>query len=152
MRFKFTGAADGTQGDLDNGGIGGIKATGASNDGLGSAAHAGGSAIYVKSNVASSVTGTTISIINKSTGRMYGGGGGGGGGFSSAGGDGGDMTTGGSSNFGPDGDFNTQGAQAGYKGGWQGNILWVHTANLAITNTITNQSSTAIAGRDGVWA
>jgi hypothetical protein len=61
------------------------------------------------------------------------------------------MTTGGSSNFGSDGDFNTQGAEAGYKGAWQGSILWVHTANLAITNTITNQSSTAIAGWDGIW-
>ena len=66
------------------------------------------------------------------------------------GGDGGDMTTGGSSNFAPDGDTDASG-HLGYKGGWQGSILWVDSTNLTVTNTITNDSATPIAGWDGVW-
>jgi hypothetical protein len=100
--------------------------------------------------VATSTTGTTLTIYNGTTGRMYGGGGGGGGGYSSAGGTGGNMTTGGSSNFGADGAADASG-HAAYKGGWQGSILWVDSANLAVTNTITNDSSISIAGWDGTW-
>jgi hypothetical protein len=142
------GGASGVQGTLNVFGAGG--AVGGSDAGIGgptvpAGGHAGGTAIYIKSNVATSVTGTTITIANKSTGRMYGGGGGGTGGHSLAGAAGGDMTT--------------QGASGGsalfngvvIPGGWQGSILWVDSANLAVTNTITNDSSIPISGWDGTW-
>jgi hypothetical protein len=57
------------------------------------------------------------------------------------------MTTGSSTNYGTNGGGTNPG-----KAGWQGNILWVDAAtNLTVANTITNDSSTPIAGWDGIW-
>jgi hypothetical protein len=142
------GGASGIQGTINT--FGAAGAVGFGDPGVGGPAtpgvgHSGGSAIYIKSNVATSVTGTTITIANKSTGRMYGGGGGGYGGHSVAGAAGGSMTI--------------QGASGGSTvwngvtvlGGWQGSILWVDSTNLTVSNTITNDSTIPIVGWDGTW-
>jgi len=94
--------------------------------------------------VASPTTGTTLTIINGPTGRMYGGGGGGGGGYSDQGGAGASMLNGVWTNG--------QGSNPG-QGGWWGSILWVGSANLTVSNTITNENSShVIIGWDGRWA
>lgn len=143
--------ANGAPGTINEPGIGGVGA-GASGGSSRSpiAGFAGGTAVYVQSNTYSEtpITGTTINIINGTTGRMYGGGGGGGGARSGLasdnGGTGADMTVQGTASQGG-------GSNPG-QGGWQGSILWVNSANLVVTNTITNDSATSIVGWDGIWA
>ena len=137
--------SDGVQGTLDGVGTPGLKGAGSTGQtGPAGHGHAGGTAIYVQSNVASPTTGTTLTIINGPTGRMYGGGGGGGGGYSDQGGAGASMLNGVWTNG--------QGSNPG-QGGWWGSILWVGSANLTVSNTITNENSShVIIGWDGRWA
>jgi hypothetical protein len=148
------GGASGIQGTINT--FGAAGAVGISDPGAGGPAtpgvgHSGGSAIYVQcntyiSNTSYPLLGTNINIINMPTGRMYGGGGGGYGGHSVAGAAGGSMSN------------TVQGTSGGSTsavqlGGWQGSILWVDSANLAVSNTITNHNSDfTIVGWDGTWA
>jgi hypothetical protein len=151
--------ANGTQGTQTSAGTGGLKGGSQGQGYTQISAMAGGSAVYLQSNVTSILSGTSVDIINKSTGMMFGGGGGGGGGYSGNGGDGGDMFTGGIDNRGSNGAISTltlgiwpESTLLNKAGGWQGNILWWHSSNLQSSFTITNENTNqTIAGRDGTW-
>ncbi len=143
--------ANGTQSDINSFGTGGA-ASGVSTGQIGQMgpAQVGGSAVYVHSNVATVTTGTTINIVNKSTGRMYGGGGGGPGGVGIDGGDGGSMRiTPGTTSLVPSVGTGTRTVF----GGWMGNVLWWQSdSNLVNANTIINENTSySIGGHDGSW-
>ena len=153
-------AANGTQGDsaLGTPGIGGagdphnndLSSGGAIAPGRGAW---GGSVVYLRCNgyeipgthgpFSEKITGTTVNIINKSTGRMYGGGGGGGAGDRGKNaGDGGPL--------GSNGAYGVAAAVGGEItfGGSAGAILHWNTSTIVPANTIVNESSFDIKGRD----
>lgn len=157
--------ANGQHGTLEGHGMPGASAHG--NAGKGSHLRAGGggtggSVFYITSNVHGLHTGTRFNVYNK--GWIVAGTGGGGGSQSSlaakGAGNGGswstqwvDHLTGDPYELGQGGDGqNITGAGSSYAlGGLGGNLIWVHTDNVAVTNSINNQSANTIYGRDGKW-
>jgi hypothetical protein len=110
----------------------------------------GGSVVYLRSNTYTNATGTTVNIINRSTGFMFGGGGGGGGAgqyteAGQAGGAGGALGESGSDST------RTGGGNAGGLGSPAGAILLWNTANVTPSNSVTNHSSTSMKGMDGTF-
>lgn len=160
--------ANGTQGDAKLG-TPGIGGPGSADNDLNTGGDIspsrgswGGSVVYIRCNgvenpgtgyagdtyagpFAEKLTGTLLNIINKSTGRMYGGGGGGGAGDSGRfAGDGGPLGANGAM-------AQKGGASLGgtyHHGGSAGAIIHWNTSTIVPANTIVNESSFDIKGRD----
>lgn len=104
---------------------------------------AGGNVIQFKSNASGTFTGSSIHVVNKSTGHMRGGAGGGGGGSEGgAGGQGGSFYDSGSYNTGrADGQDGLYATTRNQWGGFEGQIILNASANVTVSNTFSNERS-----------
>jgi hypothetical protein len=158
--------ANGTFSSTTAGGVGGTStdvntgnpapAEGASR---GESGHHGGTVVYISSNVWSSISGTNVDIYN--AGWMFAGAGGGSGdqqsGVANDGGSGGKWpgATQGAATTDGVGETGVQAIVSGLSiyvlGGNPGRILLNASANLSVSNTITNVSANTMYGLDGTW-